>query len=117
MINVTELAQFLNDNLKIDRKALHKLFFENRIECTNSFLGDHSEMVVHSEGGKDYIGCLGVLNGILQHENNPERLRAVFNLVCAVHHGPQEGVIGDPCEVCSAPLECSEVLFFEPCKP
>lgn len=69
-INLDKTVKFLNLLLTYDREGISKLF-ETRIEC-NKKLGDHPTVQVYfnKKQNNDYIGILGLLNGLFGISDN-----------------------------------------------
>jgi hypothetical protein len=68
--DIYEIVDFLNSLLKIDRKAISKVFIDGRTEC-NEELADHPFVQVGSYVEGEYIvGALGLLNGLFVGEES-----------------------------------------------
>ena len=55
-------VKYLNALLVLDQKAMTELF-QQRVQC-NEDLSNHSTIQVLNKEGKNYIGLMGIINGI-----------------------------------------------------
>lgn len=70
--NAKDVADFLNNLLKLDRTAITEMFIGTKIEC-NSDLGDHKTITTsYSEYGHR-VTPLAVLNGLLRMGNDTDQ--------------------------------------------
>ena len=61
-ITIQETLDLLNGALKDDPEAINNLV-DKRVNC-NDTLADHPTIQVYSDGKKDFVGLLGILNGL-----------------------------------------------------
>lgn len=62
-INPDDVIAVMNDLFRTDRVAMHELA-ETRVPCNDAMRNHPTAQVVVTEGGKNWIGLIGVLNAL-----------------------------------------------------
>jgi hypothetical protein len=109
-----DVVNLLNKLLEIDPGAMNE-FVERRIRC-NKNIGDDTHVQVLSENGKDYVGLIGILNGLFGvHADGNGPIGSMYGYVCAssCDADPEKPIVaGGKCPECGGDVKVGKIVKF-----